>query len=365
MKEKIKGSSGTKTLEGKSSSGGKINLESFGIKTEGELLVGNPKKDIEESDDEKVEELDLSEVDEIDTTQIEEWNEENISALQATHSLEIDEPIKMYLREIGQVPLLSPQEELALSKRASEGHVKSANKLIESNLRLVVSIAKRHTKRGLKLMDLIQEGNLGLMKAIKKFEYKKGFKFSTYAYCWIRQSITRAIADQGKTIRIPVHMVETMNKLKKEIRLFIQEKGKDPTQEYLADRLGMTVEKVKSIMSINNEPISLETPIGSEDETELKDFVEDSTAENPHEATSTNIVKEKLADILKTLTEREEKVLRLRYGLDDGCPRTLEEVGQLFLVTRERIRQLEVKALKKLRHPSRKRRLENLTKEEM
>lgn len=362
MAKKTQGGVSITLSNDKDSKKDEINLESFGIKTSNEV---DKKKAIaeknEEDMDDKIDEFDESNLEEID--QIEEWNEESINALQISHSMEIDEPIKMYLREIGQVPLLNQQEEIKLSKKASEGNIKASKKLIESNLRLVVSVAKRHTRRGLKLMDLIQEGNLGLMKAVKKFEYKKGFKFSTYAYCWIRQSITRAIADQGKTIRIPVHMVETMNKLKKEARLFAQENGKEASPEHLAEKLGMTIDKVRSIMSINNEPISLETPIGNEDETELKDFVEDSGAENPHEATNANIVKEQLADVLKTLNEREEKVLRLRYGLDDGCPRTLEEVGQLFLVTRERIRQIEVKALRKLRHPSRKRKLENLTKE--
>ena len=289
-------------------------------------------------------------------------NDNQIAAIEGAFSTEIDEPIKMYLREIGQVPLLTAAEELELSKRAAEGDMRSENKLIESNLRLVVSIAKKHTKRGLKLMDLIQEGNMGLIKAVKKFEYKKGFKFSTYAHWWIRQSITRAIADQGRTIRIPVHMVETMNKIKKESRLFSQENGREPEPEELSDRLNIPLDKVKSILEINHEPISLETPIG-EEESELKDFVEDTKAENPHDVTAKNILKDQMGKILKTLSEREEKVLRLRYGLDDGCPRTLEEVGQMFLVTRERIRQIEVKALRKLRHPSRKKKLQNLTEE--
>lgn len=286
--------------------------------------------------------------------------EEDDVVEQAACATDIDEPIKMYLREIGQVPLLTSTEEYEYSKRVFEDDDRQAmNKLIESNLRLVVSIAKKHTKRGLKLMDLIQEGNIGLMKAVKKFEYKKGFKFSTYAHWWIRQAITRAIADQGRTIRIPVHMVETMNKMKKEARNYLQKHGKEPEPKELADILGISIDKVNSILEINHEPLSLETPVG-EEESELKDFVEDTKAENPHDATTENILKGQMSKILKTLTDREEKVLRLRYGLDDGCPRTLEEVGQMFLVTRERIRQIEVKALRKLRHPSRKKKLQSL-----
>ena len=271
----------------------------------------------------------------------------------------ITEPIKMYLREIGQVPLLSPKEEVELAKRAYEGDQEAIDHLTAANLRLVVSIAKKYTKRGLKLMDLLQEGNIGLMKAVRKFEYKKGFKFSTYAHWWIRQAITRALADQGRTIRIPVHMVETMNKMKKESRHFLQKHGREPEISELAAILGITVEKINSVLEINHEPLSLEAPIGDEDSS-IGDFVPDKGAEDPHEATAESILKSQMSDVLKTLNEREEKVLRLRYGLDDGCPRTLEEVGNMFMVTRERIRQIEVKALRKLRHPSRKKKLQNL-----
>lgn len=271
----------------------------------------------------------------------------------------VDEPIKMYLREIGQIQLLSHEEELMLAERSAAGDEKANKKLIESNLRLVVSIAKKHTNRGLKLLDLIQEGNMGLMKAVEKFEYKKGYKFSTYATWWIRQAITRAIADQGRTIRIPVHMIETMNKIKKETRIYIQETGKEPTPEELSQRLHMEPEKIKAILEMNQEPISLETPVGNEEDSELGDFVEDNKIDNPYEITNRNMLREQLSKILKTLSEREEKVLRLRYGLDDGCPRTLEEVGKIFNVTRERIRQIEVKALRKLRHPSRRKKLED------
>ena len=276
-----------------------------------------------------------------------------------TSGMEVDEPIKMYLREIGQVPLLSYEEEFVVSKRAAEGDEFAKQQLVEANLRLVVSIAKKHTNRGLKLLDLIQEGNMGLMKAVEKFEYQKGFTFSTYATWWIRQAITRAIADQGRTIRIPVHMIETINKIKKESRIYLQETGKEPTPEVLAKRLDMEVEKIKAIMEMNQDPISLETPVGSEEDSELGDFVMDDKILSPYEQANRNLLKEQLSEVLKTLSEREEKVLRFRYGLDDGCPRTLEEVGKIFKVTRERIRQIEVKALRKLRHPSRRKKLED------
>ena len=276
-------------------------------------------------------------------------------------SPDVDEPIKMYLREIGQIDLLEHEEEISLARKAAVGDINSSKKLVEANLRLVVSIAKKHTNRGLKLLDLIQEGNMGLMKAVEKFESEKGYKFSTYATWWIRQAITRAIADQGRTIRIPVHMIETINKIKKESRIYLQETGKDPTPEVLARRLGMEAEKIKSIIEMNQEPISLETPVGSEEDSELGDFVEDQKILNPYEATNRKLLKEQLSKVLKTLSEREENVLRYRYGLDDGCPRTLEEVGKLFNVTRERIRQIEVKALRKLRHPSRRKKLEDFS----
>ncbi len=281
------------------------------------------------------------------------------SLLSGNFGVDVDEPIKMYLREIGQVSLLTHEEEIKYAKGAAEGDEWSVQQLVEANLRLVVSIAKKHTNRGLKLLDLIQEGNIGLMKAVEKFEYTKGYKFSTYATWWIRQAITRAIADQGRTIRIPVHMIETINKIKKESRIYLQETGKDATPEILAERLGMETEKVKSILEMNQDPISLETPVGSEEDSELGDFVEDNKMLSPYEQTNRNLLKEQLNDVLETLSEREEKVLRFRYGLDDGCPRTLEEVGKIFKVTRERIRQIEVKALRKLRHPSRRKKLED------
>ena len=306
--------------------------------------------DFEDSHDEFVEnEIDDSEVDKLLQTDL----------LKMAESMDVDEPIKMYLREIGQIPLLSYEEEIDYAQRVLNGEEEAKQKLIESNLRLVVSIAKKHTNRGLKMLDLIQEGNMGLMKAVEKFEYEKGFKFSTYATWWIRQAITRAIADQGRTIRIPVHMIETINKIKKESRIILQETGKEPTAEELATKLELPVEKVKSILEMNQDPISLETPVGSEEDSELGDFVEDDKFSNPYDATTRVLLKEQLDDVLKTLNEREEMVLRYRYGLDDGSQKTLEEVGKIFNVTRERIRQIEVKALRKLRHPSRRKKLED------
>ena len=306
--------------------------------------------DFEDSHDEIVEsEIDDSEVDKLLQTDL----------LKMAESMDVDEPIKMYLREIGQIPLLSYEEEIDYAQRVLNGEEEAKQKLIESNLRLVVSIAKKHTNRGLKMLDLIQEGNMGLMKAVEKFEYEKGFKFSTYATWWIRQAITRAIADQGRTIRIPVHMIETINKIKKESRIILQETGKEPTAEELAEKLELPVEKVKSILEMNQDPISLETPVGSEEDSELGDFVEDDKFANPYDATTRVLLKEQLDEVLKTLNEREEMVLRYRYGLDDGSQKTLEEVGKIFNVTRERIRQIEVKALRKLRHPSRRKKLED------
>ena len=270
--------------------------------------------------------------DEFNPEYIEDVSEDELSnekLLNLGNSAKVDEPIKMYLREIGQVPLLTHEEEIDYAKKAYEGDEEASKKLIESNLRLVVSIAKKHTNRGLKLLDLIQEGNIGLMKAVEKFEYTKGYKFSTYATWWIRQAITRAIADQGRTIRIPVHMIETINKIKKEARIYLQETGKDATPEVLAERLGMEIEKVKAIQEMNQDPISLETPVGSEEDSELGDFVEDNKMLNPYELTNRSLLREQLDGVLNSLSSREEKVLRYRYGLDDGSPKTLEEVGKM------------------------------------
>ena len=316
--------------------------------------------DIDDFVDDRVDDLD--DFDHFNPEELEEISEDELISddlFNLSGDMKVDEPIKMYLREIGQIPLLSHDEELEYAKRALEGDEWASKQLFEANLRLVVSIAKKHTNRGLKLLDLIQEGNIGLMKAVEKFEYSKGYKFSTYATWWIRQAITRAIADQGRTIRIPVHMIETINKIKKEARIYLQETGKDATPEVLAERLGMEVEKVKSIQEMNQDPISLETPVGSEEDSELGDFVEDQKMLNPYELTNRSLLREQLDGVLNTLSSREERVLRYRYGLDDGSPKTLEEVGKIFKVTRERIRQIEVKALRKLRHPSRRKKLED------
>ena len=274
----------------------------------------------------------------------------------------IDDPVKVYLKEIGRVPLLTPDEEVQLALDIKEGGPKgerAKQRLSEANLRLVVSIAKRYVGRGMQFLDLIQEGNLGLIKAVEKFDHTKGFKFSTYATWWIRQAITRAIADQARTIRIPVHMVETINKVKKVSSQLLHENGHEPSAEEIAERLEMPVDKVREIMRVAQEPVSLETPIGEEEDSHLGDFIPDDEAPVPAEAASQTLLKEQLAEVLKTLTPREEKVLRLRFGLEDGRPRTLEEVGKEFNVTRERIRQIEAKALRKLRHPSRSKRLKD------
>lgn len=267
------------------------------------------------------------------------------------------DPVKMYLKDIGKVPLLSAEEEIELAKRMEAGDEAAKKKLAESNLRLVVSIAKRYVGRGMLFLDLIQEGNLGLLKAVEKFDYRKGYKFSTYATWWIRQAITRAIADQARTIRIPVHMVETINKLVRVQRQLLQELGREPSPEEIADNMDIPVERVREIQKISQEPVSLETPIGEEEDSHLGDFIQDDNVPVPAEAAASTLLKEQLVEVLGTLTEREQKVLRLRFGMDDGRARTLEEVGKEFNVTRERIRQIEAKALRKLRHPSRSRKL--------
>ena len=273
--------------------------------------------------------------------------------LLGSNSAKVNDPVRMYLKEIGVVPLLTNEEEQELAILVEQGDTEAKQRLAEANLRLVVSIAKRYVGRGMQFLDLIQEGNMGLMKAVDKFDYTKGFKFSTYATWWIRQAITRAIADQARTIRIPVHMVETINKLVREQRNLLQELGQDPTPEQIAERMDMTPDKVREILKIAQEPVSLETPIGEEDDSHLGDFIEDEVIENPVDYTTRVVLREHLDEVLDTLTDREENVLRLRFGLDDGKMRTLEDVGKVFNVTRERIRQIEAKALRKLRHPSR------------
>ena len=288
----------------------------------------------------------------------EEVDMENID-LSVPEGVSIEDPVRMYLKEIGKVPLLSAEREIELAKRMEEGDEDAKKELAEANLRLVVSIAKRYVGRGMLFLDLIQEGNLGLIKAVEKFDYHKGYKFSTYATWWIRQAITRAIADQARTIRIPVHMVETINKLIRVSRQLLQELGREPQPEEIAAEMNMPVERVREILKISQEPVSLETPIGEEEDSHLGDFIQDDNVPVPAEAAAFTLLKEQLVEVLSTLTEREQKVLRLRFGLDDGRARTLEEVGKEFNVTRERIRQIEAKALRKLRHPSRSRKLKD------
>ncbi|OAT84266.1 RNA polymerase sigma factor RpoD [Bacillus sp. MKU004] len=288
-----------------------------------------------------------------------EEEEFNLNDLSVPPGVKINDPVRMYLKEIGRVDLLSAEEEINLAKRIEDGDEEAKRRLAEANLRLVVSIAKRYVGRGMLFLDLIQEGNMGLIKAVEKFDYRKGYKFSTYATWWIRQAITRAIADQARTIRIPVHMVETINKLIRVQRQLLQDLGREPSPEEIAEEMDLTPEKVREILKIAQEPVSLETPIGEEDDSHLGDFIEDAEAQSPSEHAAYELLKEQLEDVLDTLTDREENVLRLRFGLDDGRTRTLEEVGKVFGVTRERIRQIEAKALRKLRHPSRSKRLKD------
>lgn len=314
-----------------------------------ELIESNNIEIIDEMSDEMLDVLSFD----IESTKI-TGDEENSSDAK---NIAIDDPVKVYLKEIGRVPLLTSEEEIELAIRISEDDAEAKRRLSEANLRLVVSIAKRYVGRGMQFLDLIQEGNLGLIKAVDKFDYTKGFKFSTYATWWIRQAITRAIADQARTIRIPVHMVETINKVKKTNSLLLHENGRDPTAEEIAEKLDMPVDKVREILRVAQEPVSLETPIGEEEDSHLGDFIPDDDAQAPVDAASMALMREQLAEVLKTLTPREARVLSLRYGLEDGNSKTLEEVGKEFNVTRERIRQIEAKALRKLRHPSRSKKL--------
>ena len=305
-----------------------------------EELILDDDADIEKMDDE--EEIELDKID-----------------LSVPEGVSIEDPVRIYLKEIGKVSLLTADEEIELAKRMEQGDEEAKKRLAEANLRLVVSIAKRYVGRGMLFLDLIQEGNLGLIKAVEKFDYRKGYKFSTYATWWIRQAITRAIADQARTIRIPVHMVETINKLIRVSRQLLQELGREPTPEEIAEEMKMPVDRVREILKISQEPVSLETPIGEEEDSHLGDFIQDDNVPVPADAAAFTLLKEQLIEVLGTLTEREQKVLRLRFGLDDGRARTLEEVGKEFNVTRERIRQIEAKALRKLRHPSRSRKLKD------
>ena len=318
-------------------------------------IINDPIKDVLKEDPT----IDVSDV-ELEEPVINDEDVEEVEIdLSIPEGIAIDDPVRMYLKEIGRVPLLTAEEEIQLAKRIEEGDEYAKRRLAEANLRLVVSIAKRYVGRGMLFLDLIQEGNLGLLKAVEKFDYRKGYKFSTYATWWIRQAITRAIADQARTIRIPVHMVETINKLHRVSRRLLQEFGRDPVPEEIALEMEMPVERVREIMKVAQEPVSLETPIGEEEDSHLGDFIEDEEAPAPPDAASFRLLREQLQEVLYTLAPREEKVLRLRFGIDDGRARTLEEVGQQFGVTRERIRQIEAKALRKLRHPSRSKKLKD------
>ena len=321
---------------------------------------------IEVVDDKEIKaDIDLTKPDDLDLQAIDEEEDKEELVAESSDPVEIavpkgisiDDPVRMYLKEIGKIPLLKPHEEVEYAKRMAEGDEFAKQKLVEANLRLVVSIAKRYVGRGMLFLDLIQEGNLGLIKAVDKFDYKKGYKFSTYATWWIRQAITRAIADQARTIRIPVHMVETINKLIRVSRQLLQELGRDPKPDEIAKEMNMTEEKVREIMKIAQDPVSLETPIGEEEDSHLGDFIPDEDAPAPAEAAAYSLLKEQIEEVLNTLNDREQNVLKLRFGLEDGRARTLEEVGKEFDVTRERIRQIEAKALRKLRHPSRSKKL--------
>lgn len=321
---------------------------------------------IEVVDDKEIKaDIDLTKPDDLDLQAIDEEEDKEELVAESSDPVEIavpkgisiDDPVRMYLKEIGKIPLLKPHEEVEYAKRMAEGDEFAKQKLVEANLRLVVSIAKRYVGRGMLFLDLIQEGNLGLIKAVEKFDYKKGYKFSTYATWWIRQAITRAIADQARTIRIPVHMVETINKLIRVSRQLLQELGRDPKPDEIAKEMNMTEEKVREIIKIAQDPVSLETPIGEEEDSHLGDFIPDEDAPAPAEAAAYSLLKEQIEEVLNTLNDREQNVLKLRFGLEDGRARTLEEVGKEFDVTRERIRQIEAKALRKLRHPSRSKKL--------
>ena len=338
-------------------------------KSKGELTykevidtLGNDALDVDQMEVvyDRFEDADINVVEEIDPVEIAGEDVTEIDPkLAVTEGIAIDDPVRMYLKEIGRVPLLTSDQEIDIAKRMADGDEEAKQQLAEANLRLVVSVAKRYVGRGMQFLDLIQEGNLGLIKAAEKFDYTKGYKFSTYATWWVRQAITRAIADQARTIRIPVHMVETINKVKKVNSQLLHENGHEPTNEQIAEKLEMPVEKVREIMRVAQEPVSLETPIGEEEDSHLGDFIQDESIPTPVEATNQTLLHEQLDEVVSTLTEREQRVIKLRFGWDDGRPRTLEEVGKEFNVTRERIRQIEAKALRKLRHPNRSRKLKD------
>lgn len=343
---------------------GNVELDKDQMEEIYEILMGQGIEVVLENEPDDIDLMELDKED-VDDPEVEAVIAENPGAkeidLEATISknIAVDDPVRMYLKEIGKVPLLTAQEEIDLAKRMEQGDEYAKQKLCEANLRLVVSIAKKYVGRGMLFLDLIQEGNLGLIKAVDKFDWTKGYKFSTYATWWIRQAITRSIADQARTIRIPVHMVETINKLIRVSRQLLQEQGREPTPDEIAEEMGISVEKVREILKIAQEPVSLETPIGEEEDSHLGDFIPDDDAPAPAEAAAFSMLKEQLVDVLGTLTEREQKVLKLRFGLEDGRARTLEEVGKKFDVTRERIRQIEAKALRKLRHPTRSKKLKD------
>ena len=331
-------------------------IMNMGIEIESEMEIRNDDTDIE-PDEAELLNLDVDDLEHDDDMVIEDGSVDLEASL--PKGITVDDPVRMYLKEIGKVPLLSADEEIELAKKMEKGDEKAKKKLCEANLRLVVSIAKRYVGRGMLFLDLIQEGNLGLIKAVDKFDWRKGYKFSTYATWWIRQAITRSIADQARTIRIPVHMVETINKLIRVSRQLLQEYGREPSPEEIAAEMDISEEKVREILKIAQEPVSLETPIGEEEDSHLGDFIPDEEVPAPAEAAAFSMLKEQLVEVLDTLTEREQKVLKLRFGLEDGRARTLEEVGKQFDVTRERIRQIEAKALRKLRHPSRSKKLKD------
>ena len=342
----------------------KIDVNEFvDSKSEGSLGSSDIMKALEDIDydinDSNPDELESEDFKEIEADAKNYDPTENIEKYFSQEGLAIDDPVRMYLKEIGKIPLLTAERETYLAEQITLGNKEAKDELIEANLRLVVSIAKRHVGKGMYFLDLIQEGNLGLIKAVEKFDYSKGYKFSTYATWWIRQAITRAIADQARTIRIPVHMVETIHKVSRTTRQLLQELGREPTTDEVAEALGMTADKVREIMKIAQDPVSLETPIGEEEDSHLGDFVEDNDSPAPSDSASYSLLREQLCNILHTLTPREEQVIKLRFGLEDGRPRTLEEVGKKFEITRERIRQIEAKALRKLRHPSRSKTLKD------